>query len=177
MKTYSALKIKLLISSISILLFSSSAFAAEKTPTPEEANKSALFLTLKEQDKTFFDHAFNQCDMTYLDRAIAKDFRMYHDTGGAQDRAQFLANVKKNICADPTKKPIRKVDEASLQVFPLYKEGVLYGAIQSGVHHFYIREPNKEDHLTGTANFTHIYLLENGQWIMKEALSFNHKAE
>ncbi len=43
------------------------------------------------------------------------------------------------------KKPIRKVDAESLDVFPLYSDGKLYGAIQTGIHHFYIREKDKKD--------------------------------
>ena len=163
------------------LLFSSAAFCAETelqnaVPTTEEAKNSALFLTLQEHDRTFFERAFNQCDIEYLEKAIANDFRMYHDKGGPQDRANFLSNVKKNICATPNKKPIRKLEEGSLQLFPLYNGNNLYGTIQTGIHHFYLREPNKSDVHTGTANFTHIYLLENGFWILKESLSYDHTA-
>ncbi|GGY61027.1 hypothetical protein GCM10011613_00460 [Cellvibrio zantedeschiae] len=164
-----------------VFLFSSAAFCADAEikntqPTTEEAKKSSLFQTMREQDRNFFEQAFNQCNLEYLEKAIAKDFRMYHDKGGPQDRAQFLHNVKQNICANPNKKPIRKLEENSLQLFPLYNDNQLYGAIQTGIHHFYIRESNKSDVHTGTANFTHIYLLENGQWILKEALSYDHTA-
>lgn len=178
MKILSALN--LCLSSMT-LLFSSAAFCAETVlqnavPTTEEAKNSALFLALQEQDRIFFERAFNQCDIEYLEKAIASDFRMYHDKGGPQDRAQFLSNVKKNICATPDKKPIRKLEEGSLQLYPLYNGNSLYGVIQTGIHHFYIREPNKKDVHTGTASFTHIYLLENGQWILKESLSYDHTA-
>jgi len=30
-------------------------------------------------------------------------------------------------------------------VFPLYNNGALYGAIQHGIHNFFIREAGKED--------------------------------
>lgn len=162
-------------------LFSSAVFCAEAElqntiPSTESEKTSSLFQTLHEHDRHFFEQAFNQCNIEYLEKAIAKDFRMYHDKGGPQDRAQFLNNVKKNICANPNKKPIRKLEENSLQLFPLYNDNTLYGVIQTGVHHFYIREPNKNDVHTGTANFAHIYLLENGQWILKESLSYDHTA-
>ena len=136
---------------------------------------SELFLTLKKQDNTFFERGFNQCDLEYLEKAIHKDFIFYHDQSGIQKRNDFFENVKKYICSDPNKKPIRKVEEQSLEVFPLYNNGVLYGAIQRGVHSFYIREPNKEDVHTSIAKFTHVYLLVNGNWILKEVLSFDHK--
>jgi len=137
---------------------------------------SPLFIELKKQDSVFFERSFNQCDLEYLDKAIHKDLIFYHDQSGIQKRNDFIENTKKYICSDPNKKPIRKVEKQSLEVFPLYNNGVLYGAIQRGIHNFYIREPNKEDIQTSRAKFTHLYLLENENWLLKEVLSFDHNA-
>ena len=136
--------------------------------------KSDLFINLKKQDSLFFERGFNQCDLDYLESNIAKDLIFYHDQSGIQSREIFIENTKKYICGDTTKKPIRKVIEESLEVFPMYNNGVLYGAIQSGIHDFYIREKNKADIHTSRAKFTHLYLLENGIWLLKEVLSFDH---
>ncbi|MDR6845790.1 hypothetical protein J2W95_002500 [Flavobacterium granuli] len=106
---------------------------------------------------------------------IHKDLVFYHDQGGIQDKKTFLERTKQNLCSDSNKKPIRKVRRESLEVFPLHNDGVLYGVVQSGIHDFYIREPNKEDRHTATARFTHVYLLENKEWILKEVLSFDHQ--
>ncbi len=138
------------------------------------ANNSDIFLTLKKQDSIFFERGFNLCDLEYLNKAIHKDLIFFHDQGGIQNRNEFLENTKKNICSNPNKKPIRKLEENSLQVFPLYNNGKLYGAIQSGIHDFYIREPNKEDVHTSRAKFTHVWLSENGDWLLKEVLSYDH---
>lgn len=138
------------------------------------AKTSPLFLEMKTQDSIFFEKAFNQCDMEYLQKAIHKDLLFFHDQGGIQDKAKFLENTKNNICSNPNFKPIRKVEENSLEVFPLYNDGKLYGAIQSGVHVFYIRQPNKKDTPTSKAKFTHVWLLENGNWQLKDVLSFDH---
>ncbi len=135
---------------------------------------SELFKTLREIDSTFFERGFNQCDLEYLDKAIHKNLKFYHDQSGIQDRDDFFENTKKYICSNPDKKPIRKVEGQSLEVFPLYNNGALYGAIQSGVHNFFIRKPNKEDVQTSSAKFIHLYLLENENWLLKEVLSFNH---
>ncbi|MCC7465752.1 MAG: DUF4440 domain-containing protein, partial [Saprospiraceae bacterium] len=99
----------------------------------------------------------------------------YHDQGGVQNRDIFLEKTKKYICSNTGTKPIRKVVEESLEVYPMYDNGVLYGAIQSGIHDFYRREKDKADVHTGRAKFTHLYLLVNGQWLLKEVLSFDHK--
>ncbi len=129
---------------------------------------------MKKQDSVFFERAFNLCDMDYLEKAIHKDLLFFHDQSGIQTKADFLANTKNNICSNPNMKPIRKVEENSLEVFPLYNEGKLYGVIQSGIHNFYIREKNKEDVHTSRAKFTHVWLLDNGNWQLKEVLSFDH---
>lgn len=139
--------------------------------TPDD---SELFRALKEQDRSFFERGFNACDLDFLEAAVHRELRFYHDQGGFQDRNAFFENTRKYICGNPGSKPIRKVDADSLEVFPLYDGGVLYGAIQHGVHHFYIREPGKPDVPTSTARFTHVYVLDDGKWLLKEVLSYDH---
>ena len=136
--------------------------------------KSDLINNLKKQDSLFFKRGFNQCDLDYLKNHIAIDLKFYHDQSGIESRDICIENTKKYICGDTTKKPIRKVVEESLEVFPMCNNGVLYGAIKSGIHDFYIREKNKADIRTSRAKFTHLYLLENGIWLLKEVLSFDH---
>lgn len=136
---------------------------------------SDLFQQLKTQDSIFFERSFNQCDMNYLENAIDKNLVFYHDQTGIQDRNKFLENTRKYLCGDTLSKPIRKVDEASLEVFPLYNNNVLYGAMQTGNHLFYRREKNREDRLTGKAKFIHVYLRVNEKWILKEVISFGHQ--
>ena len=138
---------------------------------------SDLFLRLKTQDSVFFERIFNRCDLNYLEEAIAPDLKFYHDKSGIQNREIFIENTKKYICGDTVHKPIRKVDTNSLEVFPMYNNQVLYGAVQTGIHHFYIREKNKPDVITGSARFIHLYLLVNEKWILKEVISFDHQPE
>ena len=137
--------------------------------------ESELFISLKAQDSIFFERGFNQCDFEYLESVVADDLRFYHDQSGVQDRKVFFENTKKYICGSNTQKPIRKVEESSLVVYPLYQNGNLYGAIQHGEHHFYIRENGKEDVYTSTAKFTHVWLLENELWKLSEVLSYDHR--
>jgi len=155
-------------------LFVLNIFIFSHAANGQVAKNSELFLALKQQDSIFFERCFNLCDFEFLNKSIHKDLVFYHDQGGIQDRAVFIENTKKYICGDTIKKPIRKVVVESLEVFPLYDQGVLYGAIQSGIHNFYIREKNKADIPTSTAKFIHLYLLENGNWLLKEVMSFDH---
>ena len=139
------------------------------------AKDSELHLKLKRQDSIFFERAFNQCDFDYLNKTIHQDLVFYHDQSGIQNRETFMENTRKNICGNLDKKPIRKLDESSLEVFPLYDHGKLYGVIQNGIHDFFTREANKPDVHTSRAKFTHVWLLGNGNWLLREVLSFDHK--
>lgn len=135
---------------------------------------SDLFIELKTLDSIFFERGFNQCDLEYLDKHISDDLKFYHDQGGFQDRNEFFENTKKYICSNPDKKPIRKLKEGSLSVFPLYNDGKLYGAIQSGVHNFYIREDGEDDVWTSTAKFTTVWIKTGEIWKVSDVLSFDH---
>lgn len=142
--------------------------------TAQLSSNDSLFTELKKQDSLFFERGFNQCDFEYMEFHITDDINFYHDQAGYQDRNIFLEKMRKNICSNPGQKPIRKVDENSLQVFPLYSNGKLYGAIQSGTHHFYLRS-EKEEVWTGKARFTHTWLLESGIWRLSVVLSYDHQ--
>ncbi|MPS72705.1 MAG: DUF4440 domain-containing protein [Chryseobacterium sp.] len=135
---------------------------------------SPLFLELKKQDSIFFERGFNGCDIAYLEKSVDDNLKFYHDNGGFQDKKLFLERTKQNICGNPNQKPIRKVIENSLEVFPLYNNGELYGAIQTGEHRFYIREKDKEDVLGGQAKFTSVWTKKNGNWVMSDVLSYDH---
>lgn len=145
------------------------------TSSAQAARDSELFMTMQRHDSIFFERGFNLCDTIFLMQATHKDLVFYHDRSGIVNKTQFLQSTSKNLCNDWNNKPIRKVRKESLEVYPLYNQGKLYGVVQFGVHDFYMRRPNKPDVLTGTAKFTHLYLLEGGNWILKEVLSFDHK--
>jgi len=138
------------------------------------AKDSPLFLELKKQDSVFFERGFNNCDIAYLEKTVDNNLKFYHDNGGFQDKKLFLERTKQNLCSNPNQKPIRKVIESSLEVFPLYNNGNLYGAIQTGEHQFYIREKNKDDVLGGRAKFTSVWTKKDGNWIMSDVLSYDH---
>ncbi len=135
---------------------------------------SPLFIELKKQDSIFFERGFNNCDIPYLEKSVDDNLKFYHDNGGFQDKKLFLERTKQNICGNPNQKPIRKVIENSLEVFPLYNNGELYGAIQSGEHRFFIREKGKQDALSGQAKFTTVWTKKNGNWVMSDILSYDH---
>lgn len=135
---------------------------------------SELFKALKIEDSLLFERGFNQCDVPYLKSKIKEDMKFYHDQSGLQTTEDFFRNTELYICSGQGPKPIRKLVAGSLVVFPLYNNGTLYGAIQSGEHNFYLREEGKEDRWTSVARFTSIWVLENEVWKFADCLSYDH---
>ncbi len=159
----------LAISICMVLLPLHDCFAQEKTD-------SELFQTLKKLDAILFVNGFNKCQHADMEPYISDDLEFYHDQGGLSiGKAIFFKTIKQNICSNWDMKPIRKLIDGSLEVFPLYTDGKIYGAIQKGIHEFYIKEPNKEMYLTSTAKFTHVWLVNDNQWQIKRVLSYDHQ--
>jgi CubicO group peptidase (beta-lactamase class C family) len=141
------------------------------------SENSELFKTLKTKDSLVFNVGFNQCDINQFDQLISNDFEFYHDQGGAYlTKVDFINSIKTNICAI-SYKPRRELVKGSLKVYPLYKNGILYGAIQMGRHRFYAIETGKPERLTGIALFTTLWIKTGENWQMKRILSYDHKEE
>jgi hypothetical protein len=119
--------------------------------------------------------AFNQCDVARLAKLNTSNLEFYHDVGGPMfGRDKFVAAIKNNICGDPKRRVRREAIADSVRVFPLRDEGTLYGAIVSGEHQFYNSTKGANEYLTGTARFTHVVLLDKGNWKVSRVLSFDH---
>jgi len=139
--------------------------------------KSDLFQTLKQKDSLIFHEGFNKCNLLPTENLLTTDLEFYHDKGGFQDKAMFMKAMRENICGSPERKPIRKLTPNTLEVFPLYSKGVLYGALQKGKHEFYIKETDKELYQTGAALFSILWIKENEDWKAKRIYSYHHEAK
>jgi hypothetical protein len=160
---------------INILLFI--AILSLNSLPAQVSQDSEVFKQLKARDSLLFERGFNKCEIADFEFFISKDLEFYHDQGGVTtNKADFLKAVRNNICSNPKMKPIRKLQKESLEVFPLFENGKLYGAIQKGIHDFYIREPEKDLYKTSSAKFTHLWLLEKDIWILKRVLSYDHQS-
>ena len=142
------------------------------------AADSELYKTLQSKDSILFDAAFNRCDPDTLESIFTEDFEFYHDKGGITDsRDAFLQPLRDN-CAerDPSAPQYSKriLIKGSLEVYPLYKNGELYGAIQHGVHRFEFLNDKNEYQRGDIAKFTHVWVLQDGRWKVKRELSYDH---
>ncbi|MBV1922777.1 MAG: nuclear transport factor 2 family protein [Flavobacteriaceae bacterium] len=138
------------------------------------SEETDLYQEILKMDQLIFEDGFNNCKFDSLEGIMHNDMVFYHDKGGISYEEDFMKSMKQNICSSPNRKPIRKLTDQGFKVFPLYNNGVLYGAIQEGIHEFFIKEPNKELYKTNIARFNHTWVLENKEWKLKVILSYDH---
>jgi hypothetical protein len=132
----------------------------------------SLFRTLKSKDETMFKVGFDQCELQVTAGLMTEDLEFYHDKAGINKGIQaFLKNMREGLCKGGKNKINRHLVEGSLQVFPMYNNGELYGAIQMGEHSF--APPGGKP--TGLpAKFIHMWLVENGEWRISRVMSYDH---
>lgn len=142
----------------------------------QEEKNSVLYKTIMSKDSLLFNIGFNTCDVKQFENLYTEDFEFYHDKDSISDKARFLKTFKSGICS-PTRKYNyrRELIDGSTEIYPLYKNGVVYGAIQMGVHRFYESRANTAEQAGSFAKFTHLWLLKNKDWKLARSLSYNHQ--
>lgn len=130
------------------------------------SNDNELFQILKVKDSLFFEVGFNKCNLEVFEELLPEEFEFYHDKNGVtKSRTTFISTLKKNLCSTGKNKVKRVLEEGSIEVFPLYDNGNLYGAIQTGKHSFG----------STIARFTNIWILDQGKWLPTRIMSYDHK--
>lgn len=139
-----------------------------------QSNESAeLYKIILEKDSLLFNVGFNTCDISQYDSLLSDNFIFYHDKDGVSDKTKFLYDFKNGLCKNPEERQvIRVLVKESTEVFPLYKNNVLYGAVQNGEHLFF----EKQEIQPGFAKFTNVWMLENGNWKLTTSISYDHQA-
>jgi len=135
-----------------------------------------LYDLIKEKDSLLFQVGFNQIDTSQVASLTATDFEFYHDQHGVTDtKSAFIESI--NSIGELPFKTWRTLVEGSMEVFPLYKDNSqgLYGAIQHGGHDFYQQIEGENARKTNTARFTHLWIIEAGEWKLKRVLSYDHQ--
>ncbi|MGB6036311.1 MAG: nuclear transport factor 2 family protein [Cryomorphaceae bacterium] len=133
-----------------------------------------LYKTIIEKDSLLFDIGFNNCNIEILQDIVSHDFTFFHDQSGiTKSKDAFIESVQNGLCKLPYK-PIRTLNQGSTYIYPLYNNDTIYGAVQNGEHDFYALEGNNQKYLTSTAKFTHVWVIENGEWKLRSVLSFDH---
>ena len=153
-------------------LFLFSLTTSAKAQVPEN---STLFKSVMALDSQLFDEGFNRCRLDVTARLADDNLEFFHDKSGTQNRAQFLMAMKNNVCGNPEGKPVRTLVAGSTKIFALENNGVLYGAVQQGVHRFHLKGTDTAKAGYTVAKFTHVWILNKGQWQLKSAISYDHQ--
>ena len=135
---------------------------------------SNLYKTVLAKDSLLFDVGFNHCDIKQFENLLSENLKFYHDKDGISDKTRFMTDLKNGICNSQTNRQVQRfLIKESTEIFPLYKNGVLYGAVQNGEHKF----SEKRESQGGIAKFTNVWQLENGEWKLTTSFSFDHQAD
>lgn len=134
---------------------------------------SELYNTILSKDSLLFNVGFNTCDIKQFEILLSENLKFYHDKDGISDKTKFLYDLKNGLCKNPeTRQVNRFLVKESTEIFPLYKNGILYGAVHNGEHLF----SEKRENQAGIAKFTNVWQLENGEWKLATSFSFDHQA-
>lgn len=136
---------------------------------------SELYRNIRVKDSLLFNIGFNNCDIRQFENLVSENFEFYHDQAGiTNSKGEFISGIQNGLCK-LSYKPKRVLSKNKMEVYPLENNGVLYGAIQTGIHNFYAVEDNQSEYLTSIAKFTHVWIIENGDFKLANGLSYNHK--
>ncbi|MFS4430908.1 serine hydrolase [Chryseobacterium sp. S90] len=134
-----------------------------------------LYKTIISKDSLFFSAGYNTCNIGKMESMLSDGFEFYHDKGGFEDKKKFIIDFKNGLCKSPETYQLKRVlVNKSTEIYPMYKEGKIYAAIQNGDHLFYEKIGDQAEKLVGEAKFTHLWILENAEWKLKNSLSFDH---
>lgn len=134
-----------------------------------------LYKTILSKDSLFFSEGYNTCNIGKMESMLSDGFEFYHDKGGFEDKKKFIIDFKNGLCKSPETYQLKRVlVDKSTEIYPMYKEGKIYAAIQNGDHLFYEKVGDQAEKLVGEAKFTHLWILENAEWKLKNSLSFDH---
>ncbi|MDN3692089.1 class A beta-lactamase-related serine hydrolase [Chryseobacterium tructae] len=158
-----------------VLLFFTLVFNSIQAQLPKT---DPLYRTIMSKDSLLFSVGFNACNTKQTEAVLSNNFEFYHDKGGFSDKKKFLTDFKNGLCKAPDIYRAKRVlIDKSTQVFPMYKDGKVYAAVQNGDHLFYEKEGRQAEKLVGEAKFTNFWLLENDDWKLARSLSFDHHAK
>ncbi|MFV8346483.1 serine hydrolase [Flavobacterium sp. ZB4P13] len=157
---------KILLSFIIAIIFSANSKA-------QVDKNSDLYKTILSKDSLLFNVGFNTCDISQFENLLSNNLKFYHDKDGVSDKTKFLFDLKNGLCKSPETRQVKRfLVKESTEIFPLYKNGILYGAVHNGEHLF----SEKRESQPGIAKFTNVWQLENGKWKLASSFSFDHQA-
>lgn len=149
------------------ILFASLLFLGIKSTQAQSTehffSETELTREITRMDSLLFEVGFNQCNLEVWEPILAKDFEFYDDRSGLNTSRQVEIGSFKDKCSKSftvTRQPVE------IHIYPLQN----YGAVQTGVHHFFIDGKPVEK-----ARFTHIWKYQDNQWQVSRIISYDHQ--
>ena len=164
---------KICKSLIPIFLLLSVTFACNIKKQSTGENKTSpssteLYNTIAYMDSVMFD-AFNKRDIIALQSFLSEELEFYHDLGGVTNYNQNIEAFKKTFASD--RKLRRELVKGSMEVQPIKD----FGAVQTGVHRFYVTEKGQKEKLSSEAKFVNLWQNKNSVWKITRIISYGHR--
>ncbi|WP_121376143.1 serine hydrolase [Flavobacterium endophyticum] len=153
-------------------------FALPQKSQAQVEKTSELYKTIMSKDSLLFNIGFNTCDISQFENLMSENLEFYHDIGGRSDKKKFLKDFESGLCNDPKNfQARRELVPQSTEIYALYdreNQGKIYGALQIGVHQFFEKQPSQPEKFGSSAKFSHLWLLESGEWKLSRSYSYEH---
>lgn len=126
-----------------------------------------LYDTIAYQDSIFFD-SFNSRNLDKLKALLSEDLEFYHDFGGVTNYNQNIDAFKRIFEND--RRVRRELLKNTLEVYPIKD----FGAVETGIHRFYVAEKGQQEKLSSDAKFVHVWQKKDGLWKITRIISYGH---
>lgn len=129
------------------------------------ASANELYDTILQMDNEFAE-SINKKDIEKLKNILSPTIEFFHDKTGLTNYNQNIKIFTDNFA---NKNVRRELQTKTLEVYPISD----YGAIEIGVHNFYITE-NGQERFDSSPKFMHIWENKNGVWKIIKVVSYGH---
>jgi hypothetical protein len=126
-------------------------------------DKEHLKREILKMDSLLFSEAFNKCNLELFKKIMSKEFEFYDDRSGLNTSFQKEVASFQDRCSKPFK-VTRELVNCSVHILGNY------GAVQTGVHDFFVDSKKVE-----TAKFITIWEKTVDSWIVKRVISYDHE--
>lgn len=148
---------------LTILLGTCTGLAVAQTSYNHLTGK-ALEKEVMKMDSLLFQVAFNECNLEVYKSLLAQDIEFYDDRTGLNVSYEKEIKSFQDKCSKPFS-VTRKLESSKV-----YALGY-FGALQTGKHDFYVDGEKVEN-----AEFITIWERKQTGWVVKRAVSFEHKS-
>ncbi|WP_258808444.1 nuclear transport factor 2 family protein [Pseudidiomarina sp. CB1] len=153
------------------LMFAAQAQETERVDPIADLSQAELEQQVLAVDNAMFEAAFGGCDAELLKKVFPDDHEFFHDLVGAShdSEAYWIGLFDEYFC---TEKPIkRELVAGSHKVYPMH----YYGALVYGENRYYVKNKEGDYELDDTGKYMHLWRLNDGQWELARAISYDHQ--